>query len=446
MADYIIQKPGQDIESALAKAETAVQTISVNGTPATKDSSENVDLDLSNKVDKINTANKIYGTDVNGNQTSFDKDSFGQVEDVQVNNVTVVQNHIAKIDITGKLDKTSNPSKVYGTDANGNQTTFDKNSFGQVDDVQVNNVSIVQNKIAKIDLTGKQDALSQAQLNAVNSGITLSKVSQYDTDISNLKENLANYIDTFATKAALDAYSGTLTNNDWAIVLDDETQSHQCWRYIYKKSTLSWTPQFMINESPMTQEQIAALNSGINSTKVAQIETNKNDIANKQDKVTPITAQTDFKLGKVKFDTQGHITAFEEMHLYDHHFVVQYGDRVQYPNVTVTFKLTNTNQTAPTYSELASWLYNNGFTDKYKLYSASGVRTTITRYVASASGGTNTTSATIAEVADGLMSPDGEQILIVSNYGNQSNIGDGRAASPPSNLYNIYYVATTQIF
>lgn len=202
----------------------------------------------------------------------------------------------------------------------------------------------------------------------------------------------------------------------------------------------------MINESPMTQEQIAALNSGIDSTKVAQITTNTNDIANKQDKVTPITAQTDFKLGKVKFDTQGHITAFEEMHLYKHHFVLQYGDRVQYPNVTVTFDLTNTNQTAPTYSELASWLYNNGFTDKYKLYSASGVRTTITRYVASASGGTNTTSATIAEVTDGLMSPDGEQILLVSNYGNQSNIGDGRAASPPSNLYNIYYVTTTQIF
>ena len=152
MADYIIKKSGQDIESALAKAETAVQSISVNGTPATKDSSENVDLDLSNKVDKINTANKIYGTDANGNQTSFDKDSFGQVEDVQVNNVSVVQNKVAKIDITGKLDKTSNPSKVYGTDANGNQTTFDKNSFGQIDDVQVNNVSIVQNKIAKIDL------------------------------------------------------------------------------------------------------------------------------------------------------------------------------------------------------------------------------------------------------------------------------------------------------
>lgn len=34
---------------------------------------------------------------------------------------------------------------------------------------------------------------------------------------------------------------------------------------------------------------------------------------NKQDKVTPITAQSDFKLGKVKFDSQGHITEFTEI-------------------------------------------------------------------------------------------------------------------------------------
>lgn len=49
-----------------------------------------------------------------------------------------------------KVDKVSTANKVYGTDENGAQTTYDANSFGQVDDVQVGDVSVVENKIAKL--------------------------------------------------------------------------------------------------------------------------------------------------------------------------------------------------------------------------------------------------------------------------------------------------------
>lgn len=61
---------------------------------------------------------------------------------------------------SGKVDKVSDANKVYGTDSSGNQTTYSKDSFGQVDDVQVNGVSVVTSKIANIDLTGKQDVLT----------------------------------------------------------------------------------------------------------------------------------------------------------------------------------------------------------------------------------------------------------------------------------------------
>ena len=47
-----------------------------------------------------------------------------------------------------KVVKTSGASKVYGTDANGDQTTYDYNSFGKVDDVKVGTTSVVTNKIA----------------------------------------------------------------------------------------------------------------------------------------------------------------------------------------------------------------------------------------------------------------------------------------------------------
>ena len=51
-----------------------------------------------------------------------------------------------------KLDKISTPNKIYGTDANGNQTTYDYGVLGSVDDVRVNGSSVVVNKIADISL------------------------------------------------------------------------------------------------------------------------------------------------------------------------------------------------------------------------------------------------------------------------------------------------------
>lgn len=80
--------------------------------------------ELAKKVDKTTENNKIYGTDEQGNQTTYDKDSFGQVDDVQVDGVSVVTNKIANIDLTGKVDKTSETEKVYGTDNNGNQVVY----------------------------------------------------------------------------------------------------------------------------------------------------------------------------------------------------------------------------------------------------------------------------------------------------------------------------------
>jgi hypothetical protein len=40
---------------------------------------------------------------------------------------------------------------VYGTDDTGEQTTYDVNSFGAVDDVKVDGLSVVSNKIANIN-------------------------------------------------------------------------------------------------------------------------------------------------------------------------------------------------------------------------------------------------------------------------------------------------------
>lgn len=64
---------------------------------------------------------------------------------------TMDQNSITT-ELNGKLDTVSTADRVYGTDSQGNQTTYDKNSFGQVDDVQIHGDSKVVSKIANLSV------------------------------------------------------------------------------------------------------------------------------------------------------------------------------------------------------------------------------------------------------------------------------------------------------
>lgn len=94
-----------------------------------------------------------------------------------------------------------------------------------------------------------------------------------------ITQGTAIFRGSFATKAALLAVAWQTTNpdapyfvsnNDYAVVLDDETQSDECWRYIYVTGT-GWTPQYKINESPMTQAQLDALNSGATAAIISSV-------------------------------------------------------------------------------------------------------------------------------------------------------------------------------
>lgn len=202
-------------------------------------------------------------------------------------------------------------------------------------------------------LATKQDTLSQAQQNAVNSGITTSLVAQIGTnqnDIatingkiptqasssnqladknfvnSSIATNTANFIGTFANVTALNGYSGTITNNDYANVinqeLDFETTTamnnydktlltnydyawvengakydlyrfdivEQTWgiratniskgdvslitaynRYTYNGTTHQWTWNYTVNTSGFTAAQWAAINSGATADQIAKI-------------------------------------------------------------------------------------------------------------------------------------------------------------------------------
>lgn len=152
-------------------------------------------------------------------------------------------------------------------------------------------------------INGKQATLSSAQLTAVNSGIDSTKVAQIATnanDITTIKgkiptsasttnqladknfvnssvaTNTANYIsdngEPFTSLADLEAYSGTLTNNDYAFVVGTDTAGNTTYtRYKYNATTQTWAEEYVLNNSSFTATQWSAINSGINSEGVAKL-------------------------------------------------------------------------------------------------------------------------------------------------------------------------------
>lgn len=259
-----------------------------------------------------------------------------KIDDVTVDGTSVVNNGIAAINLTGKVDKTDSASVVYGTDEYGNQTTYPATSFGAVDDVQVNGVSVVENKIASVtvptktsDIQNDSDYQTGTEVDTtVSSAITthngssdahsnlITPITQDITAIegkipaqassenkladknfvnSSISTNTANFIGTFNSVEDLEAYSGTLTNNDYAFVISTDSAGNTVYnRYKYTTATTpaSWQFEYALNNSSFTAEQWAAINSGATTTNIGQIATNTTAIQGKLDKVTSASGTT----------------------------------------------------------------------------------------------------------------------------------------------------------
>ena len=99
---------------------------------------------------------------------------------------------------------------------------------------------------------------------------------------SSIATNTANFIGTFNSVADLEAYSGTVTNNDYAFVIVTDSLGNTSYdRYKWTVSTTppSWVFEFTLNNSSFTSNQWAAINSGATTTNIGQIGTNTNDIS-----------------------------------------------------------------------------------------------------------------------------------------------------------------------
>lgn len=98
-----------------------------------------------------------------------------------------------------------------------------------------------------------------------------------------LQGSNATFRGNFDTKAALDAYTGDKAKNDYAVVLADENNNKETWRYKYDGS--AWVAEYRVNETALTVDQSNALNSGITSNLVDKI-----------NNIVPTTASEENKL------------------------------------------------------------------------------------------------------------------------------------------------------
>lgn len=93
---------------------------------------------------------------------------------------------------------------------------------------------------------------------------------------SSISTNTANYISDngqpFASVQDLVAYSGPLTNNDYAFVVGRDSEGNTTYtRYKYNANTGQWGAEFVLNNSSFTAAQWTAINSGITAALVSSI-------------------------------------------------------------------------------------------------------------------------------------------------------------------------------
>ena len=124
---------------------------------------------------------------------------------------------------------------------------------------------------------------------------------------SSIATNTANYIsnngEPFTSVEQLEAYSGPVTNNDYAFVTGTDSEGNTYYdRYKATVSgeTVTWALEYRLNNSSFTAAQWSAINSGITSALVAKIHTHSNkavldgitssDVANWNSKQNSLTA------------------------------------------------------------------------------------------------------------------------------------------------------------
>lgn len=254
---------------------------------------------LSGDISDINTTISGYGNIVTHDVNEFATAAEGALADTALqpgSNISELNNDV------GYITSSSLPTVNNATiTIQKNGSTVKSFTLNQSNNESVN--ITVPTKASDVgalpSTTTINDLTTTAQQNALNSGATSTNIGQIATNTSNISAindlipsqatssnqladknfvnssiatNTANFIGTFTSVADLEAYSGTLTNNDYAFVETTDSAGNTLYDR-YKWNGTEWLFEYELNNSSFTAEQWASINSGVTSNDVTLIGT-----------------------------------------------------------------------------------------------------------------------------------------------------------------------------
>src|SRR5574344_650491 len=276
---------------------------------------DDVKSDLSNLTDDVNAHTTEIGQikeDVKGIESSLTNKKDKQTENTFTGSSTKTVKTITQ-DVNGELnvefenidypdynisssDKSINVSTSDGvTDLTlPNDVVRDSNyvhiECATVDPLKDGIASVgVSTKYAREDHIHPTDTSREAIANKTTVILGTSN-DKYPTDEavakfvnSSIATNTANYISNngnpFTSVEQLNAYTGTVTNNDYAFVngIDSDGNTYyDRYKATVKGSSVTWSLEYRLNNSSFTAAQWSAINSGITSALVAKIHEHSN--------------------------------------------------------------------------------------------------------------------------------------------------------------------------
>lgn len=223
-----------------------------------------VDNGLATKQDVIDSSNKLPASNVSGLATVATTGSYNDLS----NKPTIPS-------ISGLASENYVDSSVSTHNSSGTAHTDIRNDISAINE-KIPSAATSQNQLA-----------DKAFVNS-----TINSLAAF------FRGTFANQLDLLAVQwqtSDPDA-PNYVSNNDYAYVRevvagsaigtwDPADHLGEAWRFLYVMGE-GWQPQFMVNETPFTQAQLDAINSGVTSNDVAQIGTNTAAIAGKQDEIT----------------------------------------------------------------------------------------------------------------------------------------------------------------
>lgn len=233
---------------------------------------------LSGKAD-LNSEGKIdasllpEGTEVNqALYTTFDNTDSGlSATNVQDAIYELAQDNSDKLSKSAQTLKTDEMTQNVGLGSDGKLYTKPSSGGGGTSDhSQLSNRSSAdQHPISAI--TGLSDIIP-------NQASSSNQLADKNFVNSSIGTNTAYYVSDdgqpFESVADLEAYTGTVTNNDYAFVTGTDSDGNTYFdRYkaAVSGSTVTWAKEYRLNNSSFTAEQWESISSGITGSLVTQI-------------------------------------------------------------------------------------------------------------------------------------------------------------------------------